>query len=103
MSIIVNCMTGLTITEKDSLDDIGNRKRKNAGRKPVISTDKNKEMIKDIILNKSLHTFGYLKNTWSIRLLATYLSSLLEMNECQSNANVEDNSGFRYCIQTTKT
>jgi hypothetical protein len=24
--------------------------------------------------------FGYLKNTWSIRLLATYLSSLLEMN-----------------------
>ena len=52
----------------------------NAGRKPVISTDKNKEMVKDIILNKSPKTFGYLKNTWSIRLLATYLSSLLEMN-----------------------
>ena len=52
----------------------------NAGRKPVISTDKNKEMVKDIILNKSPKTFGYLKNTWSIRLLATYLSTLLEMN-----------------------
>jgi hypothetical protein len=52
----------------------------NAGRKPVISTHKNKEMVKDIILNKSPKTFGYLKNTWSIRLLATYLSSLLEMN-----------------------
>ena len=64
---------------KDGLDGIRN-KRMNAGRKPVISTDKNKEMIKDIILNKSPKTFGYLKNTWSIRLLATYLSSLLEMN-----------------------
>jgi transposase len=64
---------------KYSLDGIRN-KRMNAGRKPVISTDKNKEMVKDIILNKSPHTFGYLKNTWSIRLLATYLSSLLEMN-----------------------
>jgi transposase len=52
----------------------------NGGRKPVISTDKNKEMVKDIVLNKSPKTFGYLKNTWSIRLLATYLSSLLEMN-----------------------
>ena len=63
----------------DGLDGIRN-KRKNGGRKPVISTDKNKEMVKDIVLNKSPHTFGYLKNTWSIRLLATYLSSLLEMN-----------------------
>ena len=63
----------------DGLDGIRN-KRKNGGRKPVISTDKNKEMVKDIILNKSPHTFGYLKNTWSIRLLATYLSSLLKMN-----------------------
>ena len=50
------------------------------GRKPVISTDKNKEIVKDIVLNKSPQTFGYLKNTWSIRLLATYLSHLLEMN-----------------------
>jgi transposase len=64
---------------KYSLDGIRN-KRKNGGRKPVISTDKNKEMVKDIVLNKSPHTFGYLKNTWSIRLLATYLSSLLKMN-----------------------
>ena len=61
------------------LDGIKN-KRKNAGRRPVISTDKNKEMVKDIVLNKSPKTFGYLKNTWSIRLLATYLSSLMEMN-----------------------
>ena len=64
---------------KSGLDGIRN-KRLNAGRKPVISTDKNKEMVKDIVLNKSPRTFGYLKNTWSIRLLATYLSSLLEMN-----------------------
>ena len=62
-----------------SLDGIRN-KRMNAGRKPVISTHKNKEMIKDIVLNESHMTFGYLKNTWSIRLLATYLSSLLKMN-----------------------
>lgn len=55
-------------------------KRKNGGRKPVISTDKNKEMIKDIVLNKSPRIFGYLKNTWSIRLLAAHLSSLLGMN-----------------------
>ncbi|MGI0001300.1 MAG: helix-turn-helix domain-containing protein [Nitrososphaeraceae archaeon] len=64
---------------KYGLDGIRN-KRKNGGRKPVISTDKNKEIVKDIILNKSPKTFGYLKNTWSIRFLATYLSSLLEMN-----------------------
>ena len=64
---------------KYGLDGIRN-KRKNGGRKPVISTDKNKEIIKDIVLNKSPKTFGYLKNTWSIRLLATYLSSLLKMN-----------------------
>ena len=63
----------------DGIDGIRN-KRMNAGRKPVISTDKNKERVKDILLNKSPKTFGYLKNTWSIRLLATYLSSLLEMN-----------------------
>jgi hypothetical protein len=32
------------------------------------------------VLNKSPRTFDYLKNTWSIRLLTTYLSSLLEIN-----------------------
>ncbi len=37
-------------------------------------------MIKDIALNKSLRIFGYLKNTWSIRLLAIHLSSLLGIN-----------------------
>ena len=46
----------------------------------MISTAKNKEMIKDIVLNKSPRTFGYLKNTWSIRLLAIHLSSLLGIN-----------------------
>lgn len=65
--------------KNSGIDGIRN-KRKNGGRKPVISTDKNKEMVKDIVLNKSPKTFGYLKNTWSIRLLATYLSTLLEMN-----------------------
>jgi len=64
---------------KSGMDGIRN-KRKNGGRKPVITTDKNKDIVKDIVLNKSPKTFGYLKNTWSIRLLATYLSSLLEMN-----------------------
>ncbi len=62
-----------------SVDGIIN-KRKNGGRRPVISTAKNKEMIKDIVLNQSPKTFGYLKNTWSVRLLATHLTSLLGMN-----------------------
>ena len=55
-------------------------RRKSGGRRAVISTAKNKEMIKDHILNRSPRTFGYLKNTWSMRLLATYLSSLLGIN-----------------------
>ncbi|MGC2680426.1 MAG: helix-turn-helix domain-containing protein, partial [Candidatus Nitrosopolaris sp.] len=54
-------------------------KRNYAGRIPKISSDKNKKMIKGII-SKSPRTFGYLKNTWSIRLLATYLTTILEMN-----------------------
>jgi transposase len=54
-------------------------KRNNAGRIPKISSDKNKKMIKEII-SKSPRTFGYLKNTWSIRLLATYLTTILRMN-----------------------
>lgn len=37
-------------------------------------------MIKNIVLNKSPQASGYLKNTWSIRLLATYLSSLSRIN-----------------------
>ncbi len=64
---------------KYGLDGIRNR-RKNGGRRPVISTEKNKEMIKDIVLNKSPKAFGYLKNTWSIRLLAIHFSSLLGIN-----------------------
>ena len=65
---------------KYGLDGGIRNRRKNGSRKPLISTEKNREMIKDIVLNKSPRTFGYLKNTWSIRLLATYLSSLLEIN-----------------------
>ena len=59
---------------------IRNSRRKSGGRRAVISTAKNKEMIKDIVLNKSPRTSGYLKNTWSMRLLATYLSSILGIN-----------------------
>ena len=57
-------------------------KRNNAGRIPTkISSEKNKQMIKDIVINKSPSTFGYLKNTWSIRLLAKHhLSKELMMN-----------------------
>jgi putative transposase len=54
-------------------------KRKNAGRIPKISSDKNKQMIKEIV-SKSPTSFGYLKNTWSIRLLAAYLTTILGMN-----------------------
>ena len=36
-------------------------------------------MIKEII-SKSPSTFGYLKNTWSIRLLAAYLTTILGIN-----------------------
>ena len=36
-------------------------------------------MIKETI-SKSPRTFGYLKNTWTIRLLAAYLTILLGMN-----------------------
>jgi transposase len=55
-------------------------KRNNAGRIPKISSEKNKQMIKDIVINKSPSTFGYLKNIWSIRLLAKHLSKELMMN-----------------------
>lgn len=66
---------------KFGLEGIRNQKQKKKRcRRPVISTEKNKEMIKDIVLYQSPKTFGYLKNTWSIRLLATYLTSLLGMN-----------------------
>ena len=46
---------------------------------PKISSDKNKERIKEII-TKSPRTFGYLKNTWTIRLFAAYLTTILDMN-----------------------
>jgi transposase len=68
---------------KDGLNGIKN-KRKNGGRRPIISIPKNKAIIKDIVLNKSPRTFGYLKNTRSIRLLAIHLSSLLGINVSRS-------------------
>jgi transposase len=74
-----NVYDGINNYRKFGLDGIRNR-TKNGGRRPVIATTKNKERIKDIVLNESPKTFGYLKNTWSIRLLATYLTSLLGMN-----------------------
>jgi hypothetical protein len=56
-------------------------KRRNAGsRIPKISSDKNKQMVKDAVLN-SPRIFGYLRNTWSIRLLAAYLFQRVR-NEC---------------------
>jgi len=64
--------------KQQGLDGIRS-KSKNAGRIPKISSDKNKQMIKEII-SKSPTTFGYLKNTWSIRLLAVYLTTVLGMN-----------------------
>ena len=64
--------------KENGLDGIRS-KRSNAGRKPRISSVKNKLMIKEII-SKSPATFGYLKNTWSIRLLAAYLTTILGMN-----------------------
>src|SRR5215510_11884605 len=45
-------------------------KRNNAGRIP-----------------KFPRTFGYLKNTWSIRLLATYLTTIVGMNRGQTHIN----------------
>lgn len=62
---------------KDGLDGIRS-KRKNAGRIPEISSENNKRLIKEIVL-KSPRAFGYLKNMWSIRLLAKYLSKELKV------------------------
>ena len=64
--------------KEQGLDGIKS-KGKNAGRIPKISSDKNKLMIKEII-SESPRTFGYLKNTWSIRLLAAYLTRILGIN-----------------------
>ncbi|MDP9342739.1 MAG: helix-turn-helix domain-containing protein [Actinomycetota bacterium] len=63
---------------KYGLDGIRS-KRKNAGKIPKISSEKNKELIKEVVL-KSPAAFGYLRNTWSIRLLARHLSKELKMN-----------------------
>jgi transposase len=62
-----------------SLDGIRSKRKNAAGRIPKISSDKNKHKIKQIVLD-SPRSFGYLRNTWSIRLLAAYLTNILEMN-----------------------
>ena len=65
-----------------------------------------------LVLNQLPKTFGYLKNTWSVRLLATHLTSLLGMNvspkqtwriihdlgECTSNLNLS----WKKRVMTTK-
>jgi len=73
-----NVYNWIKVYKEYGLDGIRS-KRKNAGRIPKISSDKNKDRIKEII-SKSPTTFGYLKDTWSIRLLATYLTTILGMN-----------------------
>ena len=85
----------------DGLDGIRN-KRKNGGRKPVISTDKNKEMVKDIGTEQITPDF-WLSQKYMEYQTFSYISFLTTGNECQSNANMENNSGFRHSIQTTKT
>lgn len=62
----------------------------NGGRKRVISTDKNKEMVKDIVLNKSPKSFGY--QEYLEYQAVGYLSFLTTGNECQPNTDVENNS-----------
>ena len=62
-----NVYNWIKVCKEYGLDGIRS-KRNNAGRIPKISSDKNKDRIKEII-SKSPTTFGYLKNTWSIRLL----------------------------------
>ncbi len=76
---------------KYGLDGIRNR-RKNGGRKPVISTEKNKQMIKDIVLNKSPRTFDYLKKYMEYQATGRIISFFTPRNQCQSHANMEDNS-----------
>jgi len=65
---------------KHGLDGGIRNRRKNGGRRPVISTEKNRELIKDIVLNKSPRTFGYLKNTWSMTL--GHIPFLFTGNQC---------------------
>ena len=53
--------------KEHGLGGIKSKRRNAVSKKPKISSEKNKYMIKEII-SKSPRTFGYLKNTWSIRL-----------------------------------
>ena len=57
------------------------KRRKSGGRRAVMWTCQRQRDDKGApSMNKSPRTFGYLKNTSSMRLLATYLSSLLGIN-----------------------
>ena len=74
---------------KYGLDGIRNR-RKNGGRKPVISTAKNKEMI------KGYRTEQIAKDIWLSKKHMEYKATghpsfLTSRNQCQSHANMEDN------------
>jgi transposase len=77
---------------KSGLDGIRN-KRMNAGRKPVISTDKNKEMVQDIILNKSpTHNIWLSQKYMEYQIVGYYISFLTTGNECQVLCrHMEDN------------
>ena len=87
---------------KDGLDGIRN-KRKNGGRKPVISSDRNKEMIKEVVGPEQVTQNIWLSQEYMEYQALGYISFLTIGNECQSNADVENNSGFGCSIQTTKT
>ncbi len=63
----------------------------NAGRKPVISTHKNKEMVKDISIEQ-ITPYIWLSQKYMEYQAVGYLSLNITGNECQSNANMENNS-----------
>ena len=63
----------------------------NAGRKPVISTDKNKEMVKDIGTEQITQDI-WLSQKYMEYQAVGHISFLTNGNECQSNADMENNS-----------
>ena len=86
---------------KYGLDGIRN-KRKNGGRKPVISSDKNKRNDKRHSI-KQISQDIWLSQEYLEYQTFSYISFFITGNECQSNANVEDNSRYGYSIQKTQT
>jgi hypothetical protein len=80
------CMT-INNYRKYSLDGIRNN-RMNAGRKPVISTHKNKEMVRNS--TKSPKTFGYLYMEYqAVDCYLSLISTLLEMNVSPMQTNMD--------------